>query len=329
VIALFVAAALALLILFAIENKDLRQQLELFRGYEQNGTSDSGGTGGGGTDTSPSADTEDSTDDSSQPGQTEESGVWPPEPSGEFAGFFPDLYAVNAPWEIEQIEEYPEHIYLTFDDGPNHMTTQILNHLKKTNVTATFFVIPREASATMMRRIHEEGHAIGVHSYTHNFDKIYDSVEAFLEDFDNARSLIYEQTGVLSDIFRFPGGSINNHNEDIRDDIIAEMERRGFVCFDWNVDSDDVRGASYDTMLREVPKAIHANHDNGRRSIVLFHDAAHFTSWVIDDMILVLQLHPNGYKFRTLSPEPKVRLCLTCGGLKLRRAKTPGVERRS
>jgi peptidoglycan/xylan/chitin deacetylase (PgdA/CDA1 family) len=151
-----------------------------------------------------------------------------------------------------------------------------------------------------MQRIHDEGHAIGVHSYSHVYSEIYESVEAFLEDFNKARELIYEQIGIRPDIYRFPGGSKNTHNEDIRDDVIAEMTRRGFVYFDWNIDSDDTRGASYDRMLREIPREIGELSMAGERSIVLFHDSGSHTSWVIDDLIDVLEASTVGYTFAVI-----------------------------
>jgi len=297
--ALFIAASLALVILFAIENKNLKRQLEEYEALRNIGeTTDNVSDT---TDT----DTVNATDETTE-GDTSPQDVWPPAPSGEYAGMFPDLYAVNAPWELVLDEDAGGHVYLTFDDGPNdnapnYKTTEILNYLKEKDVSATFFVVPRESSASVLRRIDAEGHTIGVHSYTHAYEQIYESVEAFLEDFNQARTLIYEQTGILSDIFRYPGGSINDYNKDTRADIIAEMERRGFICFDWNVDSNDTK-ASYDTMIQEVPKKIHENYDAGRRSIVLFHDNSAHGSWVVRPLIKLLDEHQNEYEFRTLSP---------------------------
>jgi peptidoglycan/xylan/chitin deacetylase (PgdA/CDA1 family) len=306
ILAFVVAASVTLVVLLTIENNSLREQLEALLHTSPPVTGETPNnlgnyTGGESpytdephTTTAPTYVTELHTTTEPPPQ------VWPPEPSGEFADLFPDLYAVNAPWAIEHIQDTPYCIYLTFDDGPNHMTGQILKYLQEYEVPATFFVIPRNDRAAILRRIRDEGHAIGVHSYTHALNDIYSSVEAFLDDFYKARNLIYEQTGVLSDIFRFPGGSINDFNTDTREDIIAEMTRRGFVYFDWNVDSLDVQGASVAEMLRDVPLNIEANRENGKRSIVLFHDGGAFTTWVIDDIIEVLQADPVVYNFAVL-----------------------------
>jgi peptidoglycan/xylan/chitin deacetylase (PgdA/CDA1 family) len=295
-LALLIAASVVLVTLLSIENNSLREQLAEFTATQDtSGISDTSGTSGTPGHSEPSPTTTEALEPPPPPEPQ-----WPPEPTGDFAGLFPELYATVAPWDIELVEDSPRHVYLTFDDGPNNDTSTILNRLREHGVSATFFVIPRESTVRIMQRIHEEGHAIGVHSYSHVFNEIYSSVEAFLEDFDKARTLIYEQTGVLSDIFRFPGGSVNDFNRNTREDIIAEMTRRGFVYFDWNVDSDDVRGSGYDRMLANVPRAIHSNFDNGQRSIVLFHDSAPQTTWVIRHIIDRLQSHANDYEFRAL-----------------------------
>ena len=69
-------------------------------------------------------------------------------------------------------------VYLTFDDGPSDHTDEILDILKKNKVRATFFVVGKETehAKKMYRRIILEGHTLGMHSYSHNYDQIYASV---------------------------------------------------------------------------------------------------------------------------------------------------------
>ena len=72
--------------------------------------------------------------------------------------------------------------YLTFDDGPtSNVTPQILDILRKYNAKATFFQVGSliEANPDMARRVYEEGHLVANHSYSHNYDKLYASEEAF------------------------------------------------------------------------------------------------------------------------------------------------------
>ena len=111
-------------------------------------------------------------------------------------------------------------------------------------------------------------------SYTH-LDvykrQIYTSVEDYLNDFKKVYDKVYEITGVKPEIFRFPGGSVNGYNGDIYQELIAEMMRRGFSYYDWNVSSADATGSiSADTITKNCLSGIHAY----RRSIVLMHDSA-------------------------------------------------------
>lgn len=205
-----------------------------------------------------------------------------------YAALYPDMY-VEAP--TAYLREKGT-VYLTFDDGPNENTSDKLYILRSRGVKATFFVVPdrSEACTQRLKAIVADGHAIGVHSASHDYEKIYASVEAFLEDFYEAWDAIYDATGVKTQIFRFPGGSKNDFNEATRDAIIAEMTRRGFRYYDWNVDSGDAAGANWTQMHNSIPSDIKDKY----RSFVLMHDKTN-TTLVLDDVISVLQ--SEGYKF--------------------------------
>ena len=75
-------------------------------------------------------------------------------------------------------------VYLTFDDGPSTNTQQILDILKQYNVKATFFVIGKtdDLSKEMYKKIVEEGHTLGMHSYSHKYSVIYDSLRVFQQE---------------------------------------------------------------------------------------------------------------------------------------------------
>ena len=104
-----------------------------------------------------------------------------------------------------------KRVYLTFDDGPSDNTEEILDILKKYDVKATFFVVGNtsEHGQELLKRIVEEGHSIGIHSYSHKYSAIYDSEESFFEDFNKISDYIYDVTGVRTQICRLPGGSSN------------------------------------------------------------------------------------------------------------------------
>jgi len=269
---LLIIASIALSIVLSIENKDLKSRLEFEQAKQSSPAQPA--------DTADSLSTTNATPTTNKPEEAQPpENPWPPEPLGDYADLLPDMYAVknlNNP-DISYTND-KNHIYLTFDDGPNYHTNSILDYLKKSGVKATFFVCPNQNSKSALNRIVDEGHAIAVHCYNHEYKDIYKSVKAYLEDFDKARNMIHDQTGIWADIYRFPGGSINNHNEKVRDDIFEEMNRRGFVYFDWNIDSKDTAGANYDSMLRNVPEDVKAFIKDEGRAIVLFHDSGNHTS---------------------------------------------------
>lgn len=240
-------------------------------------------TQGGQTSSPPGETSKDTSNTSGEP--TEES---------PYAELYPDMY-VSVPEEYTYEEGT---IYFTFDDGPSQYTYSFLEYLKKHNVKATWFVVPSREQWNMdaLKAIADQGHTIGVHSYTHDYKKIYASVEAYLEDFHEAWSIIREATGQTPQLFRFAGGSNNDFNVDTRDAIIKEMTRRGFRFYDWNVDSGDVDGATWQDMYNSIPRDCR----NLKRPIILMHDSAGTKNalYVFEDVLKLLI--GEGYKFDAL-----------------------------
>ena len=222
---------------------------------------------------------------------------------GEYDSLYPELYCTSTVGVT--YDDDKDYVYLTFDDGPSKYTDSILYYLDKYNLKATFFVVPdsSEECARRMKKIVDAGHTIGVHSATHDYNKIYASVEAYLADFKMCYDRIYNATGVKTELFRFPGGSINDFNEETRNEIIAEMTRRGFVYFDWNVDSSDAGGADWTEMYVGVLDQI----SNTNRAVVLMHDRddRYNTILVLEDIIKALLADERGYKLDRLTTKTK------------------------
>lgn len=154
---------------------------------------------------------------------------------------YPELYSSAGTTGRHPPQE--KTAYLTFDCTPGENTRKILDALDEYGVKATFFVGAgaEESSLDMLREIVERGHAIGLRCYSDSYQTVYQSVTAYLDDFQQIYDLVYEATGVRAEIFRFPGGSINAYNSGIYQELIAEMLRRGFIYFDWNVSGEDTR----------------------------------------------------------------------------------------
>ncbi len=163
-------------------------------------------------------------------------------------------------------------VYLTFDDGPSIYTSDILDTLSDYNIKATFFVIGKtdEESKKLYKRIVEEGHTLGMHSYSHRYDKIYNSVEDFDKDFTKLRKLLYDTTGYKPSIYRFPGGSDNLVNHYGMEKFIKYLNEASFVYFDWNVENGDAKSINYtkDELVKNVLNGIAGK----ERAIVLMHD---------------------------------------------------------
>lgn len=137
--------------------------------------------------------------------------------------------------------EGKKKVYLTFDDGPSANTDEILDILRQYDVKATFFVVGKtdEASKEAYRRIVEEGHTLGMHSYSHVYDLVYSSREEFEADMLKLQSYLYEETGVSSRYYRFPGGSSNTISDIDMQEFISCLHERGIEYYDWNVSNGD------------------------------------------------------------------------------------------
>lgn len=175
-------------------------------------------------------------------------------------------------------------IHLTFDDGPSEKTGQVLDLLDQYGIKATFFVTYTEKPEIKKyyREIVDRGHTIAVHTASHDYKKIYSSVEAYLEDFDKIYQMIYTETGVRPTIFRYPGGSLNLKNYAAGEAIKQEMDRRGFVYYDWNVSSGDGgKQATEDSILQWVTQGVSKYHE----SVVLMHDTRTPTVAVLPELL--------------------------------------------
>ena len=189
-------------------------------------------------------------------------------------------------------------IYLTFDDGPSQYTPRLLDILAKYNAKATFFVVNTDYISTVSR-IAAEGHAVAMHSATHNFKQIYASEEAFFADLEKIQSIITQYSGKTSTLMRFPGGSSNTvsrFNKGIMTRLSALVQEKGYTYFDWNVDSNDAGGA---TTALQVYNNVVNGVSTRKTSVVLLHDIKKYTVDAIEEILLWGLA--NGYSFQALT----------------------------
>ncbi len=189
-------------------------------------------------------------------------------------------------------------VYLTFDDGPSINTGKILDILKKNNVKATFFVIYNDDKnfVPYYNRIVDEGHAIGLHSYSHVYDVVYADDAAFREDVTKIHDYVYEVTGVDTKLYRFPGGSSNNVSDNVNtQDMIAYLLDEGYDYIDWNAENGDAenRGYTPEQLNENAMAYIRANEGD---SVLLMHDFEYGETTVEALQSLIDTLKAEGYE---------------------------------
>lgn len=198
-------------------------------------------------------------------------------------------------------------VYLTFDDGPSEtVTPQILDILKSENVHATFFVLGKAVDANdknkeLIKRMVSEGNAIGIHSYSHNYNYLYPNkvvnVDNFAEEVDKTNKSLRE---VLGDDFstkaiRLPGGHMTWKGTKELDEY---FEREGYSYIDWNALSKDAEGAkkNADQLVQEVINTTGTK----QKVVLLMHDTygKEETAKSLSDIIHYFK--DNGYEFRVI-----------------------------
>ncbi len=225
--------------------------------------------------------------------------------------------------EEETVSQIPENTgdkvcYLTFDDGPSlKVTSSILQTLEKYNAKATFFVVGTvgDGNFSLIKDIHEGGHAIGLHSNTHDY-AIYKSEEDYFKDIGALEDKIFKQIGVRPEILRFPGGSANishkQYNEGIMEVLIKSVTEKGYSYFDWNVGGTDANAELMpvvDGKRQPVPKDLIVKDvlDNAKKKdgdiCVLMHDSSPKTTTAEALPEIIEGLREMGYRFEPLTPE--------------------------
>ena len=178
-------------------------------------------------------------------------------------------------------------IYLTFDDGPSDSTAALLDTLNKNGVKATFFVTGYGDDA-LIKREHDEGHTVGLHSMSHNYSYIYANKNNYWADLNAVQDRVQNITGQHTNIIRFPGGSSNmvssvyDGGQRIMSALVNEVSERGYAYFDWNIDSDDAGGT---TTADEVYNNVVSALGNGGEYVVLQHDVKPYSVDAVDRII--------------------------------------------
>lgn len=194
-------------------------------------------------------------------------------------------------------------IYLTFDDGPSPNTPRIISILNSYGIKATFFV-KNTSYNDYMKDIVNNGNVIALHSYTHDYKTIYSSDEAFYQDLQDISDLVYLQTGVRSNIMRFPGGGSNTVSKKYSPGIMTRLTQgvseRGYIYYDWNCSSGD---AMKNTVPKETIVASCKKVPAAKNVIVLLHDTE-VKGTTVEALPEIIEYYQScGYTFSTITAD--------------------------
>jgi len=152
-----------------------------------------------------------------------------------------------------------KEIFLTFDDGPNEYTFKILDILKNFDAKATFFVCGKnlEKFPEIVRKIIDDGHTIGNHTYSHSINFLFPW--NFKKEIGKTTQIIQKITGKRTEIFRPPFGFLTPW-------LKSELLENDYEIILWDIDSKDWKKYPTNLIEKEIFKKIKSN------SIILFHD---------------------------------------------------------
>ncbi len=197
------------------------------------------------------------------------------------------------------------YVYLTFNSVPGDNTEAILDVLAQYNVKATFFVVGSEEDGVsdIYRRIVNEGHTIGMHSYSNQYSLIYSSKDAFKKDYQKLSDYIFELTGTRSEYYRFPGGSGNEISNVNMAEFVNILNKEEITYFDWNVSAGDASN-SYTT--QDILDNVLGGVSKYKTSVVLLHDGENKSTTVEALGSLIESLQSQGAEILPIDEDTNV-----------------------
>jgi len=184
-------------------------------------------------------------------------------------------YHVNA--YCNNLLETKKKIALTFDDGPNENTVDILGILKKHKAKATFFCIGKniEKHPEILKKIYDEGHIVANHSYSHSHVFDFYRKNRVIQELKDTDALIEKVTGKTPQFFRPPYGVTN---PSIRRAVSVTKHK----VIGWNIRSMDGISKNTGAIFNRILKRISPG------SVVLLHDTRPQTAMVLEQLLQTL-----------------------------------------
>jgi peptidoglycan/xylan/chitin deacetylase (PgdA/CDA1 family) len=198
--------------------------------------------------------------------------------------------------EEEKKNQQPKtdkEVYLTFDDGPNGYTPQILDILQNNQILGTFFMLKgqMESFPGNVKRMKSDGHGLALHGVTHDANKIYRSPQTVVDEMEACNTTLEKLTGVRTALMRVPYGSKPYMTKSYRDAVV----NAGYHMWDWNIDSTDSKAAVVpaNTIVSEVIRQLQGK----KKAVILFHDK----KTTVEALPRIVEyLKKNDYAFKRL-----------------------------
>ena len=204
------------------------------------------------------------------------------------------------PWELQLEGVLPGTVVLAFDDGPHpQYTDEILDILKRERVKATFFVTGAQSSKypSIVRRIANEGHEIGNHTFSHpDLTKLSDSLVRL--EITSTQRVIQVLTGKPPVLLRPPYAADDMGYTIPEAHVIEIANSLGYKAVGANLNPEDWRGISAETIVETVLRKV----DAGNGSVIELHDAGGDRSQTVKALPLLIQaLRNRGLRFALAS----------------------------
>lgn len=200
---------------------------------------------------------------------------------------YPEIFFLQGPTDQKRIA-------LTFDDGPDpRFSNDVLDVLKHYNVPATFFVLGSKAVANpeIVKRMQNEGHVIGNHTYAHPNLVEEADLETLEREVTRTEDALNEIIGYRTKLFRPPFGFLYN-------ELVEKLGNMNYYVIAWSVDSLDWQEDPPEVIASKVVDNIHPG------AIILMHDGAESSGDRTNTILSLQQIIPilqdQGYEFVTV-----------------------------
>ncbi len=201
--------------------------------------------------------------------------------------------------------------YLTFDDGPSTTNTpNILKVLDQYNIKGTFFIVGKtlennEEAKKLLKEIAKDGHAIGNHTYSHNYKYLYPNgtinVDNIINDLNKNDSLMKSILGkdFSSRVIRLPGGYWSWNG---RTNLKNKLVELGLESIDWNALNGDAEGKkkNEDELFARFKETVDNLGENADSITILMHDTYGKENTVKTLPRIIEYLKERGFEFRTI-----------------------------